>query len=266
MSVLVCFHAHPDDEVFGTGGIMRTAADAGHRVVLVTATDGALGEFPDGLLRDGESLLDRRRDELDRSASVLGAHRVVRLGYADSGMAGTHGNTNAEAFTNVDVEKAARELAEVLTDEGATVLTVYDPNGGYGHPDHVQVHHVGHRAGEIAGVPYVYEASMNRDLMRAMVAANPNWDTPSDEGSQASVPDIDSLGLPEAELTTAIDVSAVMPAKRAAMRAHESQIGDFGPFLSMSDDDLAAVFGTEWFRRVVPPVPDPSVRETALPL
>src|SRR5665647_1767230 len=42
-SVLVCFHAHPDDEVFTTGGVMRLAADAGHRVVLVTATDGALG-------------------------------------------------------------------------------------------------------------------------------------------------------------------------------------------------------------------------------
>ncbi|MGB6275177.1 MAG: PIG-L family deacetylase, partial [Rhodococcus sp. (in: high G+C Gram-positive bacteria)] len=53
MSVLVCFHAHPDDEVFGTGGVMRLAADAGHRVVLVTATDGALGEFPDGILTDG---------------------------------------------------------------------------------------------------------------------------------------------------------------------------------------------------------------------
>jgi LmbE family N-acetylglucosaminyl deacetylase len=45
-SVLVCFHAHPDDEVFTTGGVMRLAADAGHRVVLVTATDGALGEVP----------------------------------------------------------------------------------------------------------------------------------------------------------------------------------------------------------------------------
>ena len=55
MSVLVCFHAHPDDEVFGTGGVMRLAADAGHRVVLVTATDGALGEYPEGILTEGET-------------------------------------------------------------------------------------------------------------------------------------------------------------------------------------------------------------------
>jgi LmbE family N-acetylglucosaminyl deacetylase len=59
--VLVCFHAHPDDEVFTTGGVMRLAADAGHRVVLVTATDGALGEVPQGLLAQGERLVDRRR-------------------------------------------------------------------------------------------------------------------------------------------------------------------------------------------------------------
>ena len=60
-SVLVCFHAHPDDEVFTTGGVMRLASDAGHRVVLVTATDGALGEVPEGLLAAGERLVDRRR-------------------------------------------------------------------------------------------------------------------------------------------------------------------------------------------------------------
>ena len=70
MSTLVCFHAHPDDEVFTTGGIMRLAADAGHRVVLVIATDGALGEFPDGILRDGETLVERRRFELESSATV----------------------------------------------------------------------------------------------------------------------------------------------------------------------------------------------------
>src|SRR5665811_2011098 len=90
--VLVCFHAHPDDEVFTTGGVMRLAADAGHRVVLVTATDGALGEVPDGLLADGERLVDRRRHELEASARALGVHRLEMLGYADSGMAGTPDN------------------------------------------------------------------------------------------------------------------------------------------------------------------------------
>ena len=136
--VLVCFHAHPDDEIFTTGGVMRLAADAGHRVVLVTATDGALGEVPDGLLADGERRVDRRRRELEASARALGVHRLEMLGYPDSGMAGTPDNARVEAFCNVDVEVAAARLAQVPVEEGADVLTVYDPHGNYGHPDHAR--------------------------------------------------------------------------------------------------------------------------------
>lgn len=259
MSVLVCFHAHPDDEVFGTGGVMRLAADAGHRVILVTATDGALGEYPDGLLAAGESLTDRRREELDRSAAVLGAARVVRLHYADSGMAGTDDNANPDAFCNVDVESAAQKLAAVLVEERADVVTIYDPNGGYGHPDHIQVHVVGKRAAEIAETPHVYETTTDRDHMRRLMAANPQW------SEEASPPDMDTFGLPETEITTVVDVSSVIEAKRAAMVVHETQIGDFGPFLAMPAEQLTAAFGTEWFRKSTGAA-DPGAAETALPL
>ena len=258
MSVLVCFHAHPDDEVFTTGGVMRTAADAGHRVVLVTATDGALGEVPEGLLAEGEALVDRRRAELRTSADALGVHRVVLLGHHDSGMAGTPDNARPDAFCNVDVEVAAAQLAEVLVQERADVLTVYDPHGNYGHPDHVQVHVVGVRAAELAGVHAVFEATTDRDQMRALVLANPAW---AEEG--ASTPDVETFGLPAAEITTRVDVTAVMAAKRAAMAAHATQVGDFGPFLAMAPEQLVAAFGSEVFRRRGPRPPE---LETALPL
>src|SRR5450631_567044 len=241
--VLVCFHAHPDDEVFTTGGVMRLAADAGHRVVLVTATDGALGEVPDGLLADGELLVDRRRRELEASARALGAHRVEMLGYADSGMAGTPENERPEAFCNVDVEVAAARLAQVLVEEGAHVLTVYDPHGNYGHPDHVQVHVVGVRAAELAGITQVYEATVNRDHMTRIMASNPQW------AGEVEPPDVSEFGLPESEITTVVDVGAAMAAKRLAMTAHESQVGDFGPFLAMPAEQLEAAFGQESFRR-----------------
>lgn len=243
MSVLVCFHAHPDDEVFTTGGVMRQAADAGHRVVVVTATDGALGEAPDGILTDGESLAERRRRELEESTSLLGAQRVVLLHYADSGMAGTPENENPAAFCNVDVEEAAARLAAILVEESADVVTIYDPNGGYGHPDHVQVHHVGIRAAELAGVPHVYEAAVSRDHIRRLMAANPEW------SENAQPPDLDTFGLPDSEITTVVDVTSAMDAKRAAMHAHATQIGDFGPFLQMPEEQLRAAFGHEWFRR-----------------
>lgn len=243
MSVLVCFHAHPDDEVFVTGGVMRRASEAGHRVVLVTATDGALGEVPDGLLASGESLAQRRRDELHASAAALGVHRVVPLHYRDSGMAGTDGNTHPDAFCNVDVDTAAARLAEILVAESADVVTIYDTNGGYGHPDHVQVHRVGVVAAELAGVDRVYEAAVNRDHMKRMIAANRDW------SGESQHPDLDSLGLPEDQLTTVVDVSGQIEAKRDAMAAHATQVGDFGPFLGMPVEQLRGAFGTEWFRR-----------------
>ncbi|MCQ4121972.1 PIG-L family deacetylase [Rhodococcus tibetensis] len=257
MSVLVCFHAHPDDEVFTTGGVMRQAADAGHRVVVVTATDGALGEVPEGILTEGESLAERRRHELEHSTGLLGAARVVLLHYADSGMAGTPENDNPAAFCNADVEEAAARLAAVLVEEAADVVTIYDPNGGYGHPDHVQVHHVGVRAAELAGVRHVYEAAVSRDHIRGLLAANPQW------SEDAQPPDLDSFGLPESEITTVVDVSGVLEVKRAAMHAHATQIGDFGPFLAMPDEQLRAVFGQEWFRRRGAPA---GLAESSLPL
>nr|WP_296777548.1 PIG-L family deacetylase [Rhodococcus sp. (in: high G+C Gram-positive bacteria)] len=258
MSTLVCFHAHPDDEVFTTGGIMRLAANAGHRVVLVTATDGALGEFPEGILSHGQSLAERRKEELAKSADALGVDRVVMLHYADSGMAGTAENDIPDAFCNVDVDEAAATLAAVLTEENADVVTIYDPNGGYGHPDHIKVHFVGLRAAEMAGVKNVYETTTNRDHMKRLLEANPKW---SEEGT--TPPDIDTFGLPESEITTVVDVSSVMDAKRRAMEAHETQVGDFGPFLQMPLDQLTMAFGHEWFRRIGAA---PGLTETELPL
>ncbi|MEP7035349.1 MAG: PIG-L family deacetylase [Dermatophilaceae bacterium] len=260
-SVLVCFHAHPDDEVFTTGGVMRLAADAGHRVVLVTATDGAVGEVPEGLLADGESLADRRRRELERSARALGVHRLEMLGYPDSGMAGTPDNQRPDAFCNVDVEVAARRLAQILLEESAQVLTVYDPHGNYGHPDHIQVHFVGVRAAELAGVTQVYEATVNRDHMARLMASNPQW------AAEDAPPDVTEFGLPESEITTVVDVRRAMAAKRAAMVAHESQVGDFGPFLAMPAEQIEAAFGQESFRRrSTTGQQSDAVLETALPL
>lgn len=257
MSVFVSFHAHPDDEVFSTGGVMRQAADAGHRVVLVTATDGAVGEFPEGILAEGETLAARRRIELEESARVLGVQRLVMFDYADSGMAGTADNANPLAFANVDVEEAAQRLADVLIEERADLVTIYDSNGGYGHPDHIQVHHVGLRAAEIAGTAYVYESVVNRDHMQKLIRSNPEWD------EEDAPVDLTTIGVPDADITTEVDVSDYMEAKRAAMVAHATQIGDFGPFLGLESEQLRESFGLEWFRRLRG-VDGP--RERALPL
>ena len=252
---MVSFHAHPDDECISCGGVMRAAADAGHRVVLVVATRGEHGEIVPGVLSEGETLPERRVRETHAAAAVLGVARVEFLGYVDSGMVDTETNGAPGSFWSADVDEAARRLAEILREEDAEVLTVYDRIGGYGHPDHIQVHRVGRRAGELAGTPRVYEATTNRDEFRRMMAVA--------RAVGEDVPEIDSeaFGSPASALTTRVDVTPWLAAKRAAMRAHRSQIPDDSFFLSLPDDRFAVAFGTEWFIRVGG---DPAHREDTL--
>ncbi|HET7718747.1 MAG TPA: PIG-L family deacetylase, partial [Acidimicrobiales bacterium] len=98
MGTLVCFHAHPDDECIQTGGVMAKASADGHRVVLVVATRGELGEVADGFLGPGEELWQRRVAETHAAAEVLGVHRVEFLGYTDSGMIDTPENDAPGCF------------------------------------------------------------------------------------------------------------------------------------------------------------------------
>jgi len=245
MATLVSFHAHPDDECIACGGIIRKAAEEGHRVVLVVATRGEQGEIPEGLLDPGEELWQRRVAETHASAEILGAQRVEFLGYTDSGMMGTPANEAPGSFWTAPVDEAAKTLAELLGEERADVLTCYDEHGGYGHPDHIQVHRVGMRAAELAGTRRVFQATINRDQIlrgREMFA-----DAAAD--ADADVIDDETFGMPESIITAAVDVTPYLDHKRRAMRAHASQISEQSFFLAMSDEAFAYGFGTEWFVR-----------------
>jgi len=240
MATLVSFHAHPDDECIACGGVIRKAHEDGHRVVLVVATRGELGEIPEGFLDDGEELWQRRVVETQASADILGVDRVEFLGYTDSGMMGEPTNDQPGTFWTADVEEAAAKLAAILREENADVLTVYDDHGGYGHPDHIQVHRVGMRAAELAGTPRVYQATINRDRAQAGRA----------ERGDVEMPDLaDDFGTPESEITCAVDVTKYADQKRAAMRAHASQISEQSFFLALPDEAFRFTFGTEWFIR-----------------
>ena len=252
MATLVFFHAHPDDEAIATGGSMAAAADAGHRVVLIVATRGEEGEVAEGFLSDGETLAEVRERETCAAAAILGSARVHFLGYRDSGMIGEAANEHPDSFWQADVEDAAAQVATILEEEQADVLTVYDDHGGYGHPDHIQVHRVGHRAAEMADTPRVLEATMNRDLVR-------RWRTMmQDEGgdmataADADDPEWEAIGLPDAQLTTAVDVVSLIDRKRQAMAAHGSQIDDDSWFFRLPPDAFVMAFGTEWYRRTRP--------------
>lgn len=253
------FHAHPDDECIQTGGTLAKAAAEGHRVVAVFATRGEHGEVDDGVLAAGESLADRRSAETARAAEILGIDRVEFLGYVDSGMEGTPENDAEGSFWSADLDEAAARLAAILRDEGATVLTIYDERGGYGHPDHVQVHRVGVRAAQLAGTPRVYEATVNRDAARRAIAEQRDAALASGLEVAEGIEDPESfdIGMPESAITTEVDVSDYVAQKRAALAAHASQVGETSWFLAMPEEAFHRFFGREWYiRRDVPAAAD----------
>ncbi|MGI9607742.1 MAG: PIG-L family deacetylase [Acidimicrobiales bacterium] len=244
MATLVCFHAHPDDEAISTGGLMAKAAAAGHRVVLVCATRGEVGEPEPGVLEPGEELWQRRMVELAESSRLLGADEPRWLGYEDSGMAGEPTNDNPACFWQSDHEEATERLVTILREVDADVLTIYDDHGGYGHPDHIRVHTVGKAAAQAAGVVNVFEATINRDEVKEFIEAERQRTEGEDEGPDV---DIDTFGTPLSDISFRVDVSSVITAKRSAMIAHRSQIGPDSFFLTMPDEVFTMAFGSEWF-------------------
>jgi LmbE family N-acetylglucosaminyl deacetylase len=255
VATLVTFHAHPDDEAIICGGTMAKAAAEGHRVVLVSATRGEHGEVPYGFLTPGESLAERRVRETLEASRILGVSRVEFLGFFDSGMAGTAENEATGSFWQADPEEAAHRLAAILAEEQADVLTVYDANGGYGHPDHIQVHRVGTRAAELAGTPLVHEATSDREHLVTVLAQA------AEAGLELPGLDLQELGTPSERITTTVDVRPYLGLKRRAMAAHASQIAETSFFLALPPDLFTAVWGQEWFvRRGAPP----GTRETSL--
>jgi LmbE family N-acetylglucosaminyl deacetylase len=141
------------------------------------------------------------------------------------------------------VEHAARRLAVILDEEEPDVLTTYDDNGGYGHPDHIQVHRVGRRAGELSAVPVVAQSTVNRDWvtrgMRGTAGADsPTWEVP---------PEVQKMGKPEAEITHRVQAVDFVEQKRASMRAHASQMAPDHFLLAMPDPMFAMGMGVEFY-------------------
>ena len=248
MATIVYCHAHPDDEASQTSGTMARAAAEGHRVVVVFATNGDHGEVaPDAV--EGETVADHRRREAEASAAAIGLARIAWLGYADSGMSGWEQNDHEGSLHRADLDEAAARLADVLDEEGADVVVGYDWHGGYGHPDHVKVHHVVRRAVELAAQrPRLLESTTNRDEMIRLVAMGreAGMDVGDFDPAQP-MDDGNPFGTPEDEITWRVDVSAYLDHRRASLEAHRSQATDIEEFLGMSDDVFALAFGTEHY-------------------
>src|SRR5690606_39244267 len=147
------------------------------------------------------------------------------LGYVDSGRMGEPANTAPYACWSADGDAAARRLAAILSEESADVLTAYDHHGGYGHPDHIQVHRVWLRAAARDGTPVRLQATMNRDhIVAGIDAAREAAAAAREVGAEVTTPlhapdlDIpDDSGELASNITPELDVSDLVGPKRAAM-------------------------------------------------
>ena len=259
MATIVYCHAHPDDEASQTSGSMARAAAEGHRVVVVFATNGDHGEVAADAV-EGETVADYRRREAEASAAAIGLARIAWLGYADSGMAGWDQNDHEDSLHRADLDEAAGRLAAVVDEEAADVLVGYDWHGGYGHPDHVKVHHVVRRAAELAARrPRLLESTMNRtEMVRLMAEGVAAGLDVGDFDPEQPMDDGNPFGSTEDEITWRVDVSAYLDRKRASLEAHRSQATDIESFLSMPPEVFAAFFGHE---HLIEPGDDGPMRE-----
>lgn len=251
---LVSFHAHPDDEALLTGGTLARAAAEGHRVVLVVATAGEAGLAADS----GGRLGARRLCELRQAAGELGCARVEVLGYPDSGSLPP---APAGSFAAVPIAEPAARLAAILREEAADMLTVYDAAGGYGHPDHIAVHHVGLAAARLAGTRCVLAATLDRTALRR-AARLLSWlpQVPAEFGPDRFV----AAYTAREQLTHRIDVRGYTDAKRRAIAAHVSQRGGgdsirtLAMLLRLPRPVFHRLLGAEWFVEIGRP-PGPAL-------
>lgn len=235
---LLFVHAHPDDETLTTGGTIAYYAAQGAHVRVVTCTLGEEGEvigdrYAQLAVDKGDQLGGYRIVELTRALRALGAGEPIFLGGAghwrDSGMAGSPPRRHRR-LVDADMDEAVGELVAIIRRLRPHVVVTYDPNGGYGHPDHILAHRVTTEAisasagndypGEPWQVPKFYWTVSSTSAMAAgledLVGVPHEW-------ARVTIDDV-QFGYPDDKIDAVIDAGDQMPAKLAALRAHATQV------------------------------------------
>lgn len=259
MEGILFVHAHPDDETIGTGATMAHYAAAGVPVTLVTCTLGEEGEIyvPElaGLAPDAADQLGGYRiSELATACAALGVTDHRFLGgagrYRDSGMMDTPANQHPRCFWRADLDQAAGYLLEVIRQVRPRVLVSYDPNGFYGHPDHIQAHRTAMRAAELAAAERLGPAKIYWTAVpKSVLAAGMERFAESGENPFEGVEHVDQLpfGTPDAEIAARIEAPDRREAKAAAIRAHATQIPADSWLRTLAGEYAAGFLGVEFY-------------------
>jgi N-acetyl-1-D-myo-inositol-2-amino-2-deoxy-alpha-D-glucopyranoside deacetylase len=239
---LLFVHAHPDDESITNGATIAHYVARGAQVQVVTCTLGEEGEvigdqWAQLAVDQADQLGGYRIGELTAALHALGLDGPVYLGgpgrWRDSGMVGAQAR-DRQRFSDADQHEAVGALVEIIRDLRPHVVVTYDPNGGYGHPDHIQTHVVTTAAVAAAGaedypgtpwsVPKFYWTVIARSAFTEGWEAlgrgdlRDGWIVPPADG------DFGELGYPDDGIDAVIDDPDALPAKIAALRAHATQL------------------------------------------
>ena len=237
-------HAHPDDESSKGAATMAKYLAEGVQVLVVTCTGGERGSVLNPKLDQPEvwaNIAEIRRAEVDAARAILGIEQAG-LGFVDSGLPeGDPLPARPEGcFALQDVEVAAGPLVRLMREFRPHVVTTYDENGGYPHPDHIMCHKISVAAFEAAGDPtrfpelgepwqplkLYYDIGFSKAkimaLHEAMLAAGhespyvewlERWGDGPDKG---------------ARITTQVECGQYFPIRDDALRAHATQVDPDG--------------------------------------
>jgi mycothiol S-conjugate amidase len=268
-------HAHPDDESSKGPSTMARYAKEGHRISVVTLTDGMAGDILNPAM-DRPGVLERmpeiRAEELKRALQILGVTDHFPFAYPDSGYVdGFEGDGSLlapESFYNRPIEEAVERLVRLIRAERPEVLVTYPEGGGYPHPDHIRCHEVSVAAFDAAGDPdrfpeagepwevakLYYLGVYSRSKVEALHAACLERGIESPFAGWLERMDPDE----PCRATTHVEVADYLDHRRRALLAHETQIDPHGKWFAVPDEVVREVYPYEDFELARSRVPTPT--------
>ncbi|GAB3139449.1 mycothiol conjugate amidase Mca [Micromonospora sonneratiae] len=261
---LMAVHAHPDDESSKGAATMARYLAEGVEVLVVTCTGGERGSVLNPKLDRPEvwaNIAEVRRAEMDAARAILGVEQAW-LGFVDSGL--PEGDPLPPlpegCFALQDVEVAAGPLVRLMRQFRPHVVTTYDEQGGYPHPDHIMCHKISVAAFDAAGDParfpelgepwqplkLYYDVGFSKAkimaLHEAMLAAGrespyvewlDRWGDQVDKGTR---------------ITTRVECGEYFPVRDDALRAHATQVDPDGFWFQVPMEVQRQAWPTEDFQ------------------
>ncbi|MGA4540088.1 mycothiol conjugate amidase Mca [Uniformispora flossi] len=262
---LMAVHAHPDDESSKGAATMARYVREGAEVLVVTCTGGERGSVLNPKLQGNpeieENIHEIRRAEMDKAREILGVDQAW-LGFVDSGL--PEGDPLPplpdDCFAVQPVEKAAEPLVRLMREFRPHVVTTYDENGGYPHPDHIQTHQVSVAAFDAAGDPDAYREAgdpwqplklyYNQGISKARIEAlhaamlARGLESPYGEW-------LERWGdRPERDITTKVPCADYFELRDQALIAHATQVDPDGFWFRIPLDVQRDVWPTEDYELV----------------